>query len=84
MIFLLCIFLMVAVVSIVTSAASTSNPWCIINGHDLDYLSAKITRHKVYATQPRCLQELYKVESCKRCNYTNYELMGTIPIWCCQ
>lgn len=66
------------------TTASAPNPWCIINGHDLEYLSATITRHKVYATQPRCVQELHKVSSCKRCDYTKDELLGTTLIWCCQ
>ena len=65
-------------------AASAPNPWCIINGHSIERVGAEIIRHKVYATQPRCIQESYDVERCTRCDYANYELLGTVPIYCCK
>mgnify|MGYP007047873044 CR=1 FL=1 len=64
--------------------AAAPNPWCIINGHDLEYVSAELTRHKVYSSQPRCVEEVYDVEQCKRCDYANYSLRSSTRVYCCN
>ena len=66
------------------AAPTTINPWCIINGHDLQTAMVTKTEHYVYSTYPKCVESYYKVEACKRCDYENYRLVSSGRVGCCS
>ena len=63
---------------------STCNVLCSVFGHKIKTSSVSITEHRVYDTYPRCLQEIYEVEICERCNYQDARLVRSVRVGCCE
>lgn len=64
--------------------ASTYGLTCTLFGHKLEYGTTSAITHKVSSTAPRCLKETFDYEVCTRCDYSNYELLGSEYIFCCS
>lgn len=61
------------------------NILCLLFGHDYVYQGAVITTdHRVYASQPRCVEEYYELYDCSRCGHNKYELLDSFRIYCCD
>ena len=56
---------------------------CDIFGHDLVATNTIQVTHKVRATSPRCLEDVYKVEACEDCDYVKSTLISSDYIYCC-
>lgn len=56
---------------------------CTLFGHKLETSSVTAIKHKEKATSPRCLREIYTVETCSRCDYTKSTLKAASYIVCC-
>ena len=56
---------------------------CIF-GHNLAYGTGIEIFHRYYPTAPRCLERIYKIEYCTRCNYSNGSLIKQSAIFCCS
>lgn len=56
---------------------------CTLFGHKIESSVVTAVTHKAKATDPRCLQETYNVETCSRCDYTNKTMIGSAYISCC-
>lgn len=67
------------------SGISTSgfNILCLF-GHDYKTGTVTTVTHRVRASQPRCLQELFEVGECKRCGNTYSNLIHSSYITCCS
>lgn len=57
---------------------------CDIFGHSYTEELVTAITHKVYPTQPRCKEEVFKVKVCTRCSDTQTELISDRYIVCCQ
>lgn len=57
---------------------------CNLFGHKIETSTVNITTHKEKATAPRCLKETYRCDTCSRCDYSNYTLLGGEYIYCCS
>ena len=57
--------------------------WCWLTGHDIISECVTVIEHKVYDEIPRCIENIYDVESCTKCNHMDYTLINTSPIFCC-
>lgn len=57
--------------------------WCNLFGHSYESHTATKITHCVYETDPRCLEEIFKVQVCSRCENTISESMGSVYISCC-
>lgn len=60
-----------------------SRSWCWLTGHTYVKDAVSVITHKASAYNPRCLEQTYKVTTCKKCNYYDEELLGSIYITCC-
>lgn len=67
----------------VDDGAGTYGLTCTLFGHNLESSVVTTVTHKKSATDPRCLQEKYIVETCSRCDYTNRTLVSSKYISCC-
>ena len=67
-----------------SSTAETRGILCTLFGHKLETTTSKNITHKVNATAPRCLMEVYDVSTCSRCNYTSQTLTSSTYINCCS
>lgn len=56
---------------------------CTLFGHDLESSVVKTITHKAKSTAPRCLQEIYNMEACTRCDYITRTLISSAYISCC-
>ena len=56
---------------------------CTLFGHKIESSVVTAITHKAKATDPRCLQERFNVETCSRCDYTNKTLLSSYFISCC-
>lgn len=65
------------------NSTSTYGLTCTLFGHKLESSVITAITHKAKATDPRCLQETYNVETCSRCDYTNSTLLDATYISCC-
>ncbi len=63
--------------------AATYGLMCTLFGHKLESSSVTAVTHKVRATAPRCRRDIYTVETCSRCDYTNSTLKASSYIACC-
>ncbi len=63
--------------------SSTYGLMCTLFGHKLETSSAVTITHKAAASDPRCLQKTYTVESCTRCDYSSKTLKSSVYISCC-
>jgi len=57
--------------------------WCWLTGHDIISEIVYAVEHKVYDEIPRCIENIYDVESCTKCDHMDYTLINTSPIFCC-
>ena len=62
----------------------TDNVLCTLFGHKLTVTYSTVTTHKARATAPRCLQKIYEVSTCSRCDYVSSQLQGSTYIFCCS
>lgn len=67
-----------------SNTVSTRGITCTLLGHDLETGSVDYTTHKARTTAPRCLVESYDYEVCSRCDYSEYTLIGSTYIYCCE
>ena len=56
---------------------------CTLFGHKLESNMVSTITHCVEATDPRCLEETYLVDTCTRCDYATTERIGYGYITCC-
>ncbi len=56
---------------------------CTLFGHKLETTTTTTITHKARTTDPRCLQKVFLVETCTRCDYTNSTQTGSQYISCC-
>lgn len=56
---------------------------CFLFGHDYKVETATLTTHKVNATAPRCLEEIYEVRVCSKCDDTQHTLLRSRYKNCC-
>lgn len=63
--------------------AATYGLTCTLFGHKIESSVVTAVTHKVRATDPRCLQERFNVETCSRCDYTNKTKLSSAYISCC-
>lgn len=56
---------------------------CTLFGHKIETTTVAAVTHKAKATSPRCLREIYDVDNCTRCDYTNSTLITSSYIVCC-
>lgn len=66
------------------SPASSTYSLCDLLGHKIEYTTSTRVTHKVASTAPRCLQKVYTVEVCTRCDYTTEYLASQSYIYCCS
>lgn len=64
-------------------SSTTYGLWCTLFGHSYELHAATKITHCVYDTEPRCLEEIYEVQVCSRCEDTVTELIGSAYITCC-
>ena len=57
--------------------------WCWLTGHDYVYNMVSVITHKYSATSPRCLEEVYNIETCTKCDHFQEEYLGSSYIVCC-
>lgn len=57
---------------------------CTLFGHKLESAVIQAVTHKVRATSPRCLREIYDTEACSRCDYITKSLISSSYIVCCS
>ena len=60
-----------------------ANLICNIFGHKNSIEGVKTITHKVSATSPRCLEELFTITTCSRCNESTVERDAYYYISCC-
>lgn len=57
---------------------------CFVLGHKYETEIITLVKHRVRATVPRCLEEIYEVRVCSRCSDTQQTLAGSHYISCCS
>lgn len=57
--------------------------WCWLTGHDYVTENVIETQHKVYSLSPRCIQRIYSVETCTKCDHFEETLVSEVLIACC-
>ena len=62
---------------------SQANLICNIFGHKNTMEGVTTITHKAKANSPRCLQELFTITTCSRCNESTVERDGMSYITCC-
>ena len=62
---------------------TTYGLWCTLFGHSYETHMAKKITHCVYDTNPRCLEEIYEVQVCTRCENTVSTVVARSYISCC-
>lgn len=60
-----------------------ANIICDIFGHKNTMEGVTTITHKVSATDPRCLQEIFTITTCSRCNESTVERDAMFYIPCC-
>ena len=55
---------------------------CWLFGHDITTSSVSVITHKVLKHSPRCLEEVYDVQTCSKCDYYKEELVASYYIVC--
>lgn len=64
--------------------ASTYNLLCNVFGHKYTTEQVTTISHCVYTSSPRCVENIYIVSTCSRCEDTNSTLNDTTRIYCCS
>ena len=62
---------------------SQANLICNIFGHKNTQEGVSTITHKVSATSPRCLQEIFTITTCSRCNESTVDRDAYYYITCC-
>lgn len=62
--------------------ASTCGLMCTVFGHNTTDATVKEITHNVYTTAPKCVQKVYTVTTCSRCDYIDKELLMTTRVHC--
>ena len=57
--------------------------WCWLTGHNIVNERVITIEHKVYAESPRCVERIYSVETCTKCDHLEETLVSTACIICC-
>ena len=57
---------------------------CTLFGHTYKTEYVTAITHKVSATSPRCLREIYETKICEDCSDTQAELINSAMIACCN
>lgn len=65
------------------NGVSQANLICNIFGHKNTLEGVSTITHKVSATSPRCLEELFTITTCSRCNESTVERDAFYYITCC-
>lgn len=55
---------------------------CSLFGHKITKSSVTEITHNVYSTSPKCVEKIYKVSSCSKCDYIDKTLERTTRIRC--
>lgn len=64
-------------------AAAPQNLLCTVFGHNYKYSYVTVTTHKVYAKNPRCVEEEREIGVCSRCSDGITKTLSTMKIECC-
>ena len=64
-------------------SVSQANLICNIFGHKNSTEGVKTITHKAKANSPRCLEELFTITTCSRCNESTVERNAYYYITCC-
>ena len=57
---------------------------CVISGHDYSqYESVRAITHRADDKDPRCLQEIFLISKCSRCEHYKTERISVCYISCC-
>ena len=67
----------------VDDEAATYGLTCTLFGHKIETTTTYLYTHKVRATSPRCLKEVYAYDTCTRCDYQNSVLLSSSYFSCC-
>ena len=69
----------------VSASESSVQPraFCWLTGHDYVTSTVSTIEHEVYATAPRCVESLYEVTTCSKCDYMESTCLSSISIYCC-
>ena len=70
-----------------TSGCSDSDTYglkCTLFGHTYKTEYVTAITHKVFATSPRCLREIYETNICEDCSDTQSVLISSTMITCCE
>ena len=65
------------------NGVAKANLICNIFGHKNTTEGVSTITHKVSATSPRCLEELFTITTCSRCNESTVERNAYYYISCC-
>ena len=57
--------------------------WCWLTGHNYVTEAVTAVEHKVYALSPRCMERIYSVETCTKCDHFEETLISETLIPCC-
>ena len=57
---------------------------CTLFGHTYKTEYVTAITHKVFATNPRCLREIYETQICEDCSDTQSRLISSDLITCCE
>ncbi len=65
-------------------APQIHNEICATCDHTYKNTQSNIIRHKVYASQPRCVSILYSVDVCTKCNAVKTTKISETRVICCS
>lgn len=57
--------------------------WCWLTGHTIVTENVTEIQHKVRDLSPRCIQRIYSVETCTKCDHLEETLIAENLIACC-
>ena len=57
--------------------------WCWLTGHNYVTESVIAIEHKARALSPRCIERIYTVETCTKCDHFEETLVSEVLIACC-
>ena len=66
-----------------THESTTYGLTCTLLGHTYEASLVTTITHCASDTNPRCLEETYKVQICSRCDHTTTRLINSHYITCC-
>lgn len=57
--------------------------WCWLTGHNIVTENVMSIEHKVDVLSPRCLQTIYSVDTCTKCDHMEETVISQTFIACC-